>query len=71
MKHVSGFDNIFTAFNCLYDLLTFDNYPEVMFPALEKSYLYLLYFLPFVTLCYLVFIPVPVGVTFEAYRVIN
>lgn len=58
-----------TAFDCIYGLVTLDNYPEIMFPALEYSELYLIYFIPFTILCLLILIPVPVGVAFEAFKV--
>jgi hypothetical protein len=70
-QYLAGFDNIFTAFNCMYGLITLDNYPEIMIPALQYSELYLFYFIPFIILVILILIPVPVGVAFEAFRVLK
>jgi hypothetical protein len=40
-----------------------------MIPALKISYWYLLYFLPFVFIFKLFFVPIPVAIVYEAFKV--
>ena len=41
------FRDIFKASNVMYIFSTLDLYPDILFPAVESSYLYLLYFIPY------------------------
>ena len=56
--------------NILYSLISFDGYPDCMLPAISYSPYFLIYFLSYLTLYVLIFLPVPVAVVFEAFRVI-
>ncbi|EGR34851.1 hypothetical protein IMG5_000790 [Ichthyophthirius multifiliis] len=64
----SNFNNIFTASNILYILITFDGYPDCLMPAYQQSEYYLLYFMSYILLYLFIFIPIPVAVVFEAFR---
>jgi len=41
------FRDIFKAANVMYIFSTLDLYPDVLFPSVESSFLYLLYFVPY------------------------
>jgi two pore calcium channel protein 3 len=49
--------------------MSFDGFPDIMIPSLNVSYFYLLYFIPFVALYLLLFLPIPVAVIYEHFRV--
>ncbi|EGR33043.1 hypothetical protein IMG5_062980 [Ichthyophthirius multifiliis] len=78
----SNFDNVLTASNILYSLISFDGYPECIIPSICKYYIhilfkslqaqsqiYIIYFIIYLILYLFIFIPIPVAVVFEAFRV--
>ena len=69
--------------NALYILFARDNYPDIMLPAislicyfpqlislLDESSYYLFYFIPFMVINTLLFVPIPIAVIFDAFRVL-
>jgi len=57
-----------TSFITLYALNTVDLYPEAMIPALSYSYIYLLFFLPYILLFMFLFFPIPVAVLYNSFK---
>jgi len=54
--------------NALYILFSKDNYPDIMLPAINNSFFYLFYFIPFMVINTLLFVPIPIAVIFDAFR---
>lgn len=69
LSRESGFDDIFEASQSLYIATSLSNFPGVLKPFVESSKYFLIYFLPFVVFTVLIFLPIPVAVVFEAFRV--
>ena len=67
-EYSQNFSNIFRATTIMYALSSPDSYPEMMLPAYNTSKFYAMYFLSYSILFQLLFIPVPVSITFEAFR---
>ena len=67
--YASNFNDLFPASTLLYGMISFDTYPDSMLPAISYSQYYLIYFLLYCSLLVLVFVPIPVAVVFEAFRV--
>lgn len=59
---------MWTSFYIMYALTSPDGYPESIIPAYHNSRYYLAYFLPYIILYQLLFVPIPVAIVFEAYR---
>ena len=53
----------------LYILTTFANYPNVIDPYMKISQYYFFYFLPFILLVLMFFIPIPVATIADRYGV--
>jgi hypothetical protein len=64
----SNFSEIFTSFNIMYSLISFDGYPDCMLPSIGSSPYYLIFFILYLSLYILLFVPVPVAFVFEAFR---
>lgn len=67
-KHISDFTSYGIIANSLIILATFDNYPSVMRPFIEESMWYLLYFMPYILLNILFFIPIPIAIVYDGFR---
>lgn len=68
-EHINDFNSYGIIVNSLIVLVTFDNYPFVMRPFIEQSMWYLCYFIPYILLNILFFIPVPIAVVYDGFRV--
>lgn len=66
--HINDYSNYGIIVNSLIVLVTFDNYPLVMRPFTESTMWYLVYFMPYIMLNILFFIPVPIAVVYDGFR---
>jgi hypothetical protein len=66
-----NFKNLFTGSYILFALISFEGYPECMYPYIEISSFYSLFFIFYIMLLILVFVPVPVAVVYDAFKVIK
>jgi Ion transport protein len=67
-QYINDYNNYGIIVNSLIVLVTFDNYPLVMRPFVEMSLWYLVYFIPYIMLNILFFIPVPIAVVYDGFR---
>ena len=67
----ADFSSLEDTIATLFTLTTLSNYPGVMMPYIKLSFWYLLYFVPFVVFAVTLFLPIPIAVVYEAFRVIN
>ena len=67
-EHWSNFGDFGHAFNSLWIVLGGEGYPQIMYPALRESKLYLLYFLPYLAMAVLVWDPIPVAIFFNKFK---
>src|SRR3990167_9505718 len=67
-SNISDYNSYSVIVNSLMVLVTFDNYPLLMRPALAQSYIYLAYFMPFIMLTIFFFIPIPIAVVYDGFR---
>lgn len=66
-----NFNDFLITTNLLYTLITFDCYPDFMLPAIQYSQLYLAFFIPYTVLLFMILLPIPVAIVFEAFRVLE
>ena len=52
----------------MHTLTTFDGYPNCILPAIKVSKNYYFFFLTYMILCLLIFVPIPVAYVFESFR---
>ncbi|EAR82678.2 cation channel family transporter (macronuclear) [Tetrahymena thermophila SB210] len=67
-SYSSNFSNLFSAASNLYSLISFDSYPTLMIPAYTYSPIFSVYFVSYGTLLCLLFIPIPVSVVYNSFR---
>lgn len=67
-QYSQNFDNIFTSIYIFYALGSPDLYPDAILPAFYNSKYYLIFFLTYLILFALIFLPIPVAVVFDAYK---
>ncbi|KAL4467991.1 hypothetical protein ABPG72_015861 [Tetrahymena utriculariae] len=67
-SYASNFSNLFSAASNLYSLISFDSYPTLMIPAYTYSPIFSVYFVSYGTLLCLLFIPIPVSVVYNSFR---
>jgi hypothetical protein len=52
----------------MYVLISFDGYPDCMYPSLEYSSYFIIYFMIYLVLVLLLFLPIPVAIVFDSFR---
>ncbi|KAL4429432.1 hypothetical protein ABPG74_021019 [Tetrahymena malaccensis] len=67
-QYSSNFSTLFSAASNLYSLISFDSYPTLMIPAYTYSPIFSVYFVSYGTLLCLLFIPIPVSVVYNSFR---
>ena len=67
-KYVNDYSGYWKIANSLVVSVTFDNYPLVMRPFVSQSWLYLMYFMPYIMLNILFFIPIPITIVYDGFR---
>ena len=76
-EYVNNYSSYSVIANSLMVLVTFDNYPLVMRPFICSnrspaiSPYYLLYFMPYILVNILFFIPIPIAVVYDGFRVVT
>ena len=68
-KYSSNYGDIGHAWNSMYIMLGGEGYPQIMYPAKQKSEYYLFYFIPYVAFSIMLLTPVPIAVFFGSFRV--
>ena len=67
-EYLNNFNDLDKSMASLYILLTTDNYPDVLLPAITVSYFYLFYFIPYMMFAIFVFAPIPTAILFNGYK---
>lgn len=68
-RNINDFSKFFVIVNSFYVLFSFDNYPLLMRPFTDESEFYMIYFLPYILVNILIFMPIPIAVVYDSFRV--
>ena len=63
-----NFKEIPYSMSALYFLISTDNYPDILLPAVHESYYYMFFFVPYMLISIFIVAPIPVAILFSAYK---